>query len=70
VVDNIQDLCTYCRINGCQYDTIDKLLDEKYDQISDLLDVIRSIYAIAGEDPAVNRLCNKILEDSRFATIL
>lgn len=38
-----------------------------YDHIEEeLVDVIKQVYAIAGEDPQVNKLCNKVLEDPRF----
>ena len=41
-------------------------LDYKNETIENLVNQIRSIYSIAGEDKLVAELCNEILEDSRY----
>ena len=44
-------------------DFAEKLYEEKVEQVEYLVDIIRQIYAVAGEDDNVNDLCNKVLED-------
>ena len=39
------------------------LYDEKLELIAKLLETIRTIYALRGEDEDVARICNKILEN-------
>ena len=46
--------------------TLDMLLDEKYDGIEFLLSIIKQIYAMAGEDESVSEICNKALEDTQY----
>jgi hypothetical protein len=48
------------------YDELSDLLDEKYDDIAELMSVLREIYAVAGEDKNISRICNAVFEDVRF----
>lgn len=51
---------------GADRGTYQMLYEEKCEMIDDLLDTIRTIYAISGENQDVADLCNKRLEDIRF----
>lgn len=42
------------------------MLNEKDEDIEFMLSIIREIYAIAGEDPAISKLCNKVISESRI----
>lgn len=46
------------------------LLDEKYAEVSELVSAIREVYALAGEDENVARICNRILESSSYSLVM
>lgn len=46
------------------------LLEDKYEQIEMLLDVIRDIYSIRGEDKEISDRCNRVLCDTRFISTI
>jgi len=46
-----------------------QMLSEQDDDIDTLLNTIRDIYSLCGEDKIVSNLCNEVLEDSRFEGI-
>jgi len=54
----------------CEYyrdtELYEGFLDEKRAEISILVEAIREIYAIAGEDKQVSDICNRILESRKF----
>lgn len=47
----------------------ESIIDEKNDEIENLVLAIREIYGIAGEDEKVSGICNIVLEDSRYQLI-
>jgi hypothetical protein len=59
-------------MSGSEYeqDQREILLDEKYEDIRALVQAIRDIYAIAGEDDGVAKICNKVLENTSFTNVI
>lgn len=57
------DLATGVEVGSADYEW---LLDDKREDIRQLVGVIREIYAIAGEFDDVSRLCNSVLEQPKF----
>ena len=47
-------------------EVLNMLINERDDEISELLDTIKGIYAIAGEDEQIALKCNKILTQAVY----
>lgn len=56
--------------NEYKKDQTQQLLDEKYEEIRQLVQAIRDVYAIAGEEECVAKICNRVLENTSITGIV
>ncbi len=66
--DNLRELIVESERRSSK-DELIEIIDEKHEQIDELLGVIKDIYAVRGEDEAIASRCNPILNDSRFSRL-